>query len=100
VNPVVLQSEAKAELRKARHWYDKQRQGLGHELLDEVLAALDKIERDNSIGLRHENTRFRFHCLDRFPYIIFYECLTDRVRVVAIAHERRRPGYWKRQKPE
>lgn len=97
---VVLQSEAKTELGKARRWYDKQRPGLGQELLDEVLAALDRIERDNSVGLRYENSRYRFLCLHRFPYVVYYECLPDRVRIVAIAHERRRPGYWRRRKPE
>jgi toxin ParE1/3/4 len=100
VKPVVLQSQAKAELRKARLWYNNRQAGLGQELLDEVLAALDKIEHDNLIGIQYENTRYRFHCLHRFPYVIYYECLPDRVRVVAIAHERRRPDYWKRRKPE
>jgi len=99
VKPVVLQSEAKAELRRARLWYDRRRPGLGQGLLDEVLAALDRIERDNFVGLLYESTRFRFRRLNRFPYVIYYECLPDRVRVVAIAHERRRPGYWKRRKP-
>jgi toxin ParE1/3/4 len=100
VKPVVLQSEAKAELRKSCRWYDKRRAGLGDELLNDGLAALDKIERDNFIGLKFEKTRFRFHRLDRFPYVVYYESLKDHVRVVAIAHERRRPGYWKRRKPE
>ena len=58
---IVLQSQAKAELYRARLWYDEQRQGLGQDLLDEVLAALEKIERNNSIGLRYENTRYPFY---------------------------------------
>lgn len=90
---VVLQSEAKAELRKARLWYEQRQPGLGQDLFDEVLSALEKIERHNLVGLVYENTHYRFCCLSRFPYVIYYECLPDRVRVVAIAHERRRPGY-------
>jgi plasmid stabilization system protein ParE len=100
VKPLVLQSEAKSELRKARIWYERQQPGLGQQLLGEVLDALDRIERDNLVGLSYENTRYRFYCLHRFPYVIYYECLPDRVRVVAVAHERRRPGYWWRRNPE
>lgn len=97
---VVLQSLAKAELRKARLWHEQRQAGLGQELFDEVLVALERIERDNLVGLAYESTRYRFYCLHRFPYVIYYECLPDRVRVVAIAHSRRRPGYWMRRKPE
>ena len=100
MKPVKLQSQAKKELRRARSWYEEREAGLGNELLDEVLEALEKIERDNLIGVRLEQTRFRFHRLQRFPYVIYYECLQDRIRVVAIAHGRQRPGYWKRRKPE
>jgi hypothetical protein len=37
VKPVVVQSEAKAELRKARRWYDRRQFGLGDALLADVL---------------------------------------------------------------
>jgi len=100
LKPVKLQSQALKELGRARSWHDRVTPGLGDELLDEVLGALDKIERNNSIGVRYEETRFRFYRLKRFSYVIYYECMPDRVRVVAIAHSRRRPGYWKRRKPE
>jgi toxin ParE1/3/4 len=100
VKPVVVQSQAKSEFRKARRWYDKRRQGLGDDLLTELLGALSRTERDNLIGVRYGATRYRFYRVHRFPYVIYYECLPDRVRVVAIAHERRRPGYWLGRKPE
>jgi plasmid stabilization system protein ParE len=29
------------------------------------------------------------------PFSIIYRVETDRVLIVAVAHERRRPGYWK-----
>ena len=100
MKPVKVQSQALRELRKARSYLDRQTPGLGDELLVEVLESLSKIERDNLIGVRYEETRFRFYRLKRFSYVIFYECMPDRVRVVAIAHSRRRPGYWMRRKPE
>jgi plasmid stabilization system protein ParE len=35
----------------------------------------------------------------RFPYILYYRMIDPgRVLVVAVAHARRRPGYWSRRK--
>lgn len=31
----------------------------------------------------------------RFPYYLAYLVIDDGVRVLAIAHDRRRPAYWK-----
>jgi plasmid stabilization system protein ParE len=33
--------------------------------------------------------------LTRFPYVIWYRDESSRVLVVAVAHGRRKPGYWK-----
>ena len=30
-----------------------------------------------------------------FPYHVVFEELPDRVEVLAIAHDRKRPGYWR-----
>jgi plasmid stabilization system protein ParE len=33
--------------------------------------------------------------LPKFPYVVVYRVLDGAVEVIAVAHERRRPGYWK-----
>jgi toxin ParE1/3/4 len=33
--------------------------------------------------------------LRRFPYSIIYQLTADEVRVIALAHQSRRPGYWR-----
>ncbi len=33
----------------------------------------------------------------RFPFAIIYRAAADSVLVVAIAHQKRRPGYWRRR---
>ena len=35
--------------------------------------------------------RFLFR---RFPYLLVYRVLAEQVQVIAVAHGRRRPGYW------
>jgi plasmid stabilization system protein ParE len=33
----------------------------------------------------------------RFPFAVIYRVTADRVLVVAIAHQKRRPGYWRQR---
>lgn len=37
------------------------------------------------------------YVLDRFPYSVLYAVASDRVWVVAVAHQHRRPGYWQQR---
>jgi hypothetical protein len=39
----------------------------------------------------------RFVKLRNFPYVVFYAVLDGEVLVVALAHTKRRPGYWRRR---
>jgi plasmid stabilization system protein ParE len=50
----------------------------------EQFAALDLLHRDCPVM--------------RFPYRIVYRTEPHRIVVVAVAHAKRRPGYWKRRK--
>jgi len=40
-------------------------------------------------------SHFRRYTLHQFPFSIVYRVETSRVFVLAVAHGRRRPGYWK-----
>jgi hypothetical protein len=40
------------------------------------------------LGVRRVRTK-------RFPYAVVFIELAERIRVIAVMHERRRPGYWK-----
>jgi toxin ParE1/3/4 len=37
----------------------------------------------------------RKYLLRRFPYAVIYRVTDEAIEVVAVAHGRRRPGYWK-----
>jgi toxin ParE1/3/4 len=39
----------------------------------------------------------RYFILQRFPYTIHYEVAASHVTVLAVAHQRRRPGYWQKR---
>jgi plasmid stabilization system protein ParE len=98
---VRLHPGAVADLTSAGDWYELQVAGLGADLTDEVDRALDAIaERPMTwpewpgVG---EALGVRRFLLARFPFAVAYVVEGDEVVVLAIAHLRRRPGYWVRR---
>jgi plasmid stabilization system protein ParE len=39
----------------------------------------------------------RFRLVRRFPFVVVYRQLANRLQIVAVAHGKRKPGYWKRR---
>jgi toxin ParE1/3/4 len=99
VNPVVFHPEAEAEYNAAIAYYEGQRAGLGLALQAIVQAALTLIQKNPKIYAKRGGTEIRKCVLQRFPYNIFYEELDDSVWIAAVAHHRRRPGYWTHRTP-
>jgi len=96
VTRVRLSQEAEEELLAAAAWYEQKRPGLGVELIARIDAALEQIaERPESCPLWRPDRPYRQKVLARFPYVIFFVFEPDVIAVVAIAHTRRRPGYWR-----
>jgi toxin ParE1/3/4 len=97
--PVLFEDEADAEYRAAARWYEERQVGLGTEFLDEVDVALDRIARFPGIGSPapqvSTNLSVRRVPVRRFPYHVIYLHVESMIRVLAIAHTRQRPGYWK-----
>lgn len=100
---VGLHPGATADLDAAGDWYELQLPGLGADLVDEVSHALDVIaERPMAWPLWPgvgEAAGVRRYLLARFPFAVGYVVEADRITVLAIAHLRRRPGYWRRRSP-
>ena len=91
--------EASAELEAAAVWYDKQRSGLGTEFLEAVDAALNRIARWPNAAPRvpgvAPDVPARTAPVTGFPYHVAYLQMPDAVRILAFAHDRREPGYWR-----
>jgi plasmid stabilization system protein ParE len=98
MKPVVLSDEALDEMGEAAEWYENRRSGLGDRFLAEADLALA------AIGSRPASFRrlatpsgdlvLRRAFLDGFPYAVVFQEMQDEVRILALAHVRRRPDYW------
>ena len=87
--------EAEDELQSAATWYENRRRGLGVEFVAEVDRALQSVlERPESSPVWRPNRPYRKHPLRRFPYVVFFRIDPAIVEIVAVAHAKRRPGYW------
>lgn len=75
-------------------FYDRARPGLGNAFLDDVQRAIDHIVRLPDAGARVDD-RTRRLPLSRFPCCLVYRHFEARVVIAAVAHQRRRPGYWR-----
>lgn len=79
-------------------YYESCQTGLGDELEDAVEAAFELILRfpDAAPPWKERRDR-RVLTLDRFPFTLAYQLRADEVVILALAHHRRRPGYWSRR---
>ncbi len=94
MKPVGFHPEALAELRAAVEFYEGEQRGLGRELALEVRAVLDRLVEWPQSGAL-EKAEVRRALLARFPFTIVYRVEDDRIDVVAVMHQRQRPGYWR-----
>lgn len=99
--PVRLDDEADSEIDAAVAWYEMRLTGLGMELLAEIETAKQRLSdrpgtcsRVSGLTRGLEVRRSQVH---RFPYALVFVELEDQVRVLALAHARRRPGYWRKR---
>ena len=101
MKPIRLDDDAADELAAACAWYEERMTGLGESLAVAVDTRLVRIEQPPGrsppapgiparLGVRRA-------LLLGFPFAVFFIELETEIRVVAIAHLRRRPGYWRKR---
>lgn len=101
---VRILEQASQEAIEAAAWYEYEQPGLGAEFFAAVDAAIGVIE-ENCIPLsplpeEAGDTGARRLILERFPYDIISIELPEEAVVIAVAHNSRKPGYWRsRSKP-
>jgi plasmid stabilization system protein ParE len=99
VSPRVrFEDEADGEYRLAGRYYEERREHLGVEFFDAVDATIDRIvelPRAGALVPRlPADLPGRRRAVVRFPYHVVYLEVGIDIRILAIAHDRRKPGYW------
>lgn len=89
---------ASAELKAAVDHYELERPGRGRRFAAAVERALTLISEFPMAGPAYRKVRpehsVRHRIVRGFPFVLAYRVLGDRIRIDAVTHMRRRPGYW------
>jgi len=85
---------AEEELTEASLYYEAASSGLGQEFLDDLQFTVDALRERPQLG-RPAGRGLRQVTFRRFPFLLIYAEEKDQIVVVAVAHQRRRPGYWR-----
>jgi len=86
--------EAAAEFDAALRYYGDRREGLAASFLAAVRTTTDLAAASPAAGHAFTANARRL-LVPGFPYAVIYAATADAVFVLAVAHTRRRPGYWR-----
>ena len=89
---VELHPKADEEFAAQVEYYDKQQPGLGQRFYREVLGNLEWIVQNAELPRLRKS--YRRVNLKVFPFYVVYVVEGDLAQAVAIAHGKRKPGYW------
>jgi ParE toxin of type II toxin-antitoxin system, parDE len=85
---------AEIELNDAAIFFENEKEGLGLRFLAAMQAAITHIqEHPQASPIIIEDVRRKV--LRRFPYNVIFSIKPDRIRILAIASQKRRPFYWR-----
>ena len=88
---------AEIEINEASDFYDLESPGLGTVFINEIQENFEKIlEFPEASELIRD--RVRKKTLIKFPYSLIYSVRKDEIRILAVAHQKRRPFYWRRRR--
>jgi len=84
------------EADSARLWYFERNPQVSQLFLDALDAAVANIA-DAPRRWPHVHGDYRRYVLRSFPFSVVYVERTASIEVIAVAHHRRRPGYWRKR---
>ena len=93
---VSFHPEAVRELRAAFLWYFDRNPIVAQSFQAETEHAVEEVLEDPRRWPKWGNFE-RKYVFPRFPFNLIYRVNLEAVEVVAVAHQKRKPGYWKKR---
>ena len=87
---------AEEELTEASLYYETASAGLGLDFLSDLQLTVGAIREHPEIG-QSAGRIFRQTSFRRFPFLLIYVEEKNDIVVIAVAHQKRRPGYWRKR---
>ena len=90
---IVFSKLASLELEDAIAFYETELAGLGFRFKEEIKSSILRIK-EHTEAWSIERGEIRKALLHRFPYKILYAIEKEKIIILAIAHQHRKPNYW------
>ena len=91
--------KALAEAFNSARYYNRQREGLGAEFFDVLDFCVAQLQQE-PLRQKPDEDGVRSWRLRRFPFRVYYALDPNRIRILAVAHLKRRHGYWRQRVEE
>lgn len=90
---LIFHPEALRELEEARAWYRERSSSAEEGFVEAFEHAVEQVTLAPLRWPRYKARARRF-VFRRYPYSLVYRTYGEQVRILAVAHDKRRPGYW------
>jgi len=78
----------------AKNWYAERSLLASKSFVSELIHAVDQVVEAPEMWAEYEAGTRRY-VFPRFPFSLVYRVLENKIQIVAVAHSKREPGYWK-----
>ena len=75
-------------------FYERREPGLGRRFIDEIAGGINVLVSQPAIGTQLDD-ELRCFVLNDFPFSLIYRFEPEKIWIIAVAHQSRRPGYWR-----
>lgn len=95
---ILFHPEAAGEAKEAVAFYRVRNPAVALAFKLDMAHTLFEVAEKPELAPRFEDSpSLRWHVFRHFPFSLFYIVKSDKILIIAVAHDRRRPGYWKRR---
>jgi toxin ParE1/3/4 len=90
---LIFHPDVQYDIKEPYDWYEGKAIGLGDDFVNELESAIEAV---TVLPDTWPNflKGFRRFLLKRFPFSLIYRASKDRIYIVAVMHNSRKPGYW------
>ena len=93
----LIRSEAQDDIRETVQWYDRKENGLGERFMKELGRTL-RLASKLPLRFPVVGDDVRRALLGRFPYSVYFKTEEQRLIIIAVLHQHRRPDIWRVRK--
>lgn len=87
-------SDALQEAEAAKDWYAERSELAARAFVTELARAVHRVRESPNRWPRYGSSARRY-IFQRFPFSLIYRTNDEIIEILAVAHRKRKPGYWK-----